>query len=155
MEALSPLERYDIVPYMRRKPEQSRPDLFDTPARPVGGQAPVRITGTATARLLLPSNLESSLAILGDDEFARLSAGVAAEAARRQRTLTRPSEPAPAATAKPPHTSKRNRASDTVSPAKANLVRAAIKAGVKPSAIARQFGLSNAAISGVLRSDEK
>src|SRR5829696_7283888 len=102
---------------MRRKPEGLRPDLFDTPARPVGDQAPVRTTRTATARLLLPSNLEGSLAILTDDEFARLSAGVAAETARRERTL------------KPPRTSKRNQASDTVSPAKANLVRAAIKAG--------------------------
>jgi len=105
--------------------------------------------------LLLPSNLESSLAILSDDEFARLSAGVAAETARRQRTLTRPFNPDPATTAKPPQASKRNRASESVSPAKANLVRAAIKAGVKPSVIARQFGLSNAAIGEVLRSDEK
>jgi negative regulator of sigma E activity len=140
---------------MGRRPESSPRDLFDTPARPVGGQALVRNTGTAPARLLLPSNLESSLAVLSGDEFARLAAGVAAETARRQRTLTRPSKPAPATTAKPPQASKRNRASDTVSPAKANLVRAAIKAGVKPSAIARQFGLSNAAISRVLRSDEK
>jgi len=132
---------------MRRKPERPPPDLFDTPARPVGRQAP------ATPKA--PSNLESSLAILSDEEFARVAAGVAAETARRQRTLTRPSESGPAATAKPRQASKRNRASDSVSPAKANLVRAAIKAGVKPSAIARQFGLSNAAISGVLRSDEK
>jgi hypothetical protein len=29
-----------------------------------------------------------------------------------------------------------------------------MKAGVKPSAIARQFGLSNAAITDVLRSEE-
>ena len=41
-----------------------------------------------------------------------------------------------------------------VTATKANLVRAAIKAGVKPSALARQFGLSRAAIREVLKSGE-
>ena len=42
-----------------------------------------------------------------------------------------------------------------VTSAKASLVRAAIRAGVKPYAIERQFGLSKAAISAVLKSDQK
>ena len=41
-----------------------------------------------------------------------------------------------------------------VTATKANLVRAAIKAGVKPSALARQFGLSQVAIRQVLKSGE-
>ena len=142
---------------MVRKPQVSTLDLFEAPDEAASGRAAHAHEPTPIAKptVLLPSNLESSLAILSDDEFARLSAGVAAETARRQQPLTRPSKPAPTTTAKPPQASKRNRASDSVSPAKANLVRAAIKAGVKPSAIARQFGLSNAAISEVLRSDKK
>ena len=141
---------------MGRKTQVATPDLFEAPAGPAGGRAAHAHEPTPSAKptVLLPSNLESSLAVLSDDEFARLSAGVAAETARRQQPLTRPSKPAPSTTAKPLQASKRNRASDLVSPAKANLVRAAIKAGVKQSAIARQFGISNAAISGVLRSDE-
>ncbi len=140
---------------MRRKPKGSRPDLFDPPPKAEAGQAPVHSARPATARLLLPSNLESSLCILSNEDFARLLAGVAAEAARREVTLSEPSKPALPARAKAGQSSKREGAPEGVSAAKASLVRAAIKAGVKPSAIARQFGMSNAAISGVLRSDKK
>jgi hypothetical protein len=103
--------------------------------------------------VLLPSNLESSLAILSDDEFARLHAGVTAEAARRKNTVRSP-KPTQAAVAHASNSSKSKPASGSLSTAKANLVRAAIKAGVKPSAIARQFGVSKAEISEVLRSEE-
>ena len=102
--------------------------------------------------MLLPSNLESSLAILSEDEFARLHAGVTAEAARRN--TVRSPKLTQAAVAYASNSSKRKPASGSLSTAKANLVRAAIKAGVKPSAIARQFGVSKAAISKVLRSGE-
>jgi hypothetical protein len=133
---------------MRRRPA-SPPDLFEVQAHSATGQAVDRTMATRKP-VLLPSNLESSLAILSDDEFARLSAGVAAEKARRGRT-TRPSKPALAASAKAPP-AKSKRSPEGVSAAKASLVRAAIKAGVKPSAIARQFGLSKAEITEVLRS---
>ena len=93
--------------------------------------------------VLLPSDLDSSLALLDDREFGRLLE----EEARRHRNKSLGDA------AEAPTRSKRS--SDTVTPAKANLVRAAMKAGVKPSAIARQFGLSNAAISDVLRSKDK
>lgn len=103
--------------------------------------------------VLLPSDLDASLALLDDREFARLVAAVTREEARRQGNKPEPSSQsleAEAATERRP-----KRSLETITPAKANLVRAAMKAGVKPSAIARQFGLSNAAITDVLRSKEK
>ncbi len=154
MERL-PYSSSAITSTMSRKPEGSRPDLFDPPPKADAGQAPVRTARPATARLLLPSNLESSLGVLSKEDFALLLAGVAAEAARREVTLSTPSKPTSAARAKAGQSSGRERAPEGVSAAKASLVRAAIKAGVKPSAIARQFGLSNAAITDVLRSNEK
>jgi DNA invertase Pin-like site-specific DNA recombinase len=135
---------------MRRRPEASLPDLFEVRAHSAGGQATDRTTPTS---VLLPSNLESSLAILSDDEFARLHAGVTAEAARRKNAVRSP-KPTQAALAHASNSSKSKPASRSLSTAKANLVRAAIKAGVKPSAIARQFGVSKAEISEVLRSEE-
>jgi hypothetical protein len=96
--------------------------------------------------------LESSLAILSDDEFARLHAGVTAEAIRRENV--RSPKPTQAAVAHASNSPKSKPASGSLSTAKANLVRAAIKAGVKPSAIARQFGVSKAEISEVLRTGQ-
>ena len=101
--------------------------------------------------VLLPSDLESSLAILSDDEFARLHAGVTAEAPRRE---VRSPKPTQSAVGHDSNSSESKPAPGGLSTAKANLVRAAIKAGVKPSAIARQFGVSKATISEVLRSGE-
>jgi hypothetical protein len=97
----------------------------------------------APPTVLLTADLDSSLSRLDESEFARLLAAVTREEARRRGPPS----------ARSPQGAKRS--FDTVTPAKANLVRAAMKAGVKPSAIARQFGLSNAAISDVLRSDKK
>ena len=137
---------------MRRRPEASSPDLFEVQAHSAAARSPDRTSATRTP-VLLPSNLESSLAILSDDEFARLHATVTAEAARRKNTV-RSLKPTQVAVADASNSSKSKLASGSLSTAKANLVRAAIKAGVKPSAIARQFGVSKAEISEVLRSEE-
>ena len=108
---------------------------------------------TPAPPVLLPSDLDSSLALLDDRDFARLVAAVTREEARRQGNKPEPSSHGLEAESATERRAKRS--SETITPAKANLVRAAMKAGVKPSAIARQFGLSNAAITDVLRSKEK
>ena len=41
---------------------------------------------------------------------------------------------------------------DKVPTGKANLIRAAFKAGLKPAAIAREFGISQSVVRGVLAS---
>ena len=137
---------------MRRRPEASSPDLFEVQAHSATARSPDHMSA-ARSPALLPSNLESTLAILSDDEFARLHATVTAEAARRKSTV-RSLKPTQAAVADASNSSKSKLASGSLSTAKANLVRAAIKAGVKPSAIARQFGVSKAEISEVLRSED-
>jgi DNA invertase Pin-like site-specific DNA recombinase len=104
--------------------------------------------------VLLPSDLDASLILLDDAEFARLFAAVTREEARR-RGKKPPSEPSSHEKVGAPTAPPSKRSSETITPAKANLIRAAMKAGVKPSAIARQFGLSNAAITDVLRSKER
>jgi len=98
-------------------------------------------------RPLLPCDLEASLQILSEAEFERLLTAVNGEASRR---------------GKPEPTSERPRGLRPRKPnppagipsGKANAVRAAFKAGVKPSAIARQFGLSQAVIRDLLKSPD-
>jgi hypothetical protein len=99
----------------------------------------------------LPTDLAASLAILNETEFDRLLAGVLREASRRQKPVKTLSENPAAA---PVKATRQEQKPEGVTQAKVNLVRAAFKAGVKPAAISRQFGLSQAAIRQVLRSEE-
>jgi DNA invertase Pin-like site-specific DNA recombinase len=126
---------------MPRHPDDKRADLFgdDAPAQRRVAEGQTRARGS-----LLPEDLLGSLAILSEQDFERLRGAVAEEAARRGRRLN----PAPALKER----KARSPATDSVTTAKANLVRAAFKAGVKPLAIARQFGLSQAIVRELLRS---
>jgi len=107
-------------------------------------------------RQLLPQDLAGSLARLGDVEIDALLTAVSAEAKRRGR-LT-PIAPKDTSTRDP-----RARASDVVdeegarllSKGKLNAVRAAFKAGVKPSTIARQFGISKSDVKKVIASETR
>ena len=105
--------------------------------------------------VLLPSDLDASLTLLNDREFARLVAAVTREEARRRGNKPVSEPTSQDLEAEAPTARRSKRSFETITPAEANLVRAAMKAGVKPSAIARQFGLSNAAISDVLRTKGK
>jgi len=108
----------------------------------------------APSGALLPANLEHSLTFLDGQEFSRLLTAVMQEASGRGVRAPTVSEPNPSPRLQGSRGLKPKVGSnETVTPTKANLVRAAIKAGVKPSALARQFGLSQAAIRQVLRSE--
>src|SRR4051794_13418924 len=124
-------------------------DLFNGPAmdEPVRSETP----GAASppVRPLLPSDLEASLQILSATEFERLLTAVHGEAARRRKSAPQPRS----ARVHGPRPQKPNPPAGIPS-AKANAVRAAFKAGVKPLAIARQFGLSQAVIRDLLRSPD-
>jgi len=117
------------------------PDLFNGP------DAPVRTDARAAARPrpLLPSDLEASLQILSAAEFERLFTAVNGEASRRRKSSGRANGPRPQKASPPAG----------IPSGKANAVRAAFKAGVKPSAIARQFGLSQADIRALLNSMDR
>lgn len=100
-------------------------------------------------RYLLPSDLASALRHLCGDELNRLSDAVTAEITRRtpaRETSRRGSHPSPAS-----RTEARSKEEQPViNVGRANAIRAAVKAGVKPATIARQFGVSLAAIRQVL-----
>ena len=120
------------------------PDLFNAMDDPVRPEAPA----AASPRPLLPSDLEASLQILSAAEFERLLSAVHGEASRRTK-----SEPM-SKRALGPRPQKLDPPAGIPS-GKANAVRAAFKAGVKPSAIARQFGLSQADIRALLNSIDR
>jgi hypothetical protein len=82
----------------------------------------------------LPQNLPSALSHLDDDQLDRLLAAVLAEQQRRGKTLPVTIE-----------TSRKQRTKEVptnLTLGKLNAVRAAFKAGVTPSRIARQFRIS-------------
>jgi hypothetical protein len=97
----------------------------------------------------LPTNLPSALRHLDDDQLERLLSAVLAERqARGGKKLSKSAE------------SSRKQRTKVVAPpplaqGKLNAVRAAFKAGVTPSRIARQFGVSLSDVRKALASDEK
>jgi hypothetical protein len=88
--------------------------------------------------------LPSAIKQLDDQEFDRFAA-VLAEQKRRGRK-----SPLSIETSGKPRTEA---AAVHLTPGKMNVVRAAFKAGVKPSQIARQFGLSQSDVRQALASD--
>jgi hypothetical protein len=106
---------------------------------------------------VLPKDLPNAIKHLDDQDLDRLLAVAAAEAKRRGRGRL------PSSNQTTEHSSSSMRRSPRVRRVKAetvsltrgqiNAVRAASKAGVKPSLIARQFGLSQSDIRKVLAMD--
>src|SRR6185503_17230351 len=91
-------------------------------------------------RDLLPKDLEGALKRLHDSEVDALLAVVTSEAERRGRLPRASASKAPTL----------EDAGCSLTKSKLNAVRAAFKAGVKPSAIARQFGISQSDVRRVL-----
>jgi hypothetical protein len=134
---------------------QTETDLFSTES-PRGAPSPAAnpprnaalTTDIATApsapRYLLPKDLSAGIRQLTDQEFDRLLRAVLIEQKQRGRRL--------------PGSGKTSRKSaiKEIGPAlplaKLNAIRAAFKAGVAPSRIARQFGISRADVRMALAS---
>ncbi len=99
---------------------------------------------TSSPQYLLPKGLSRGIRQLTDQEFDRLLAAVLTEQKRRGKKLSvshKASRKSPIQEFGPPLTL-----------AKLNAVRAAFKAGVPPSRIARQFGISRADVREALAS---
>jgi hypothetical protein len=96
-------------------------------------------------RHVLPKDLPAAIKQLDDQELDRLLAAAVAEQRRRGRKPAPPLEP--------PDKRRIETAVVHLTPGKVNAVRAAFKAGVKPSQIARQFGLSQSDVRQALASD--
>src|SRR6187397_2207463 len=96
-------------------------------------------------RHVLPRDLPAAIKHLDDRELARLVAAALAEQKRRG------GKPV-IASSKPLRKQRAEAVSAPLTTGKLNAVRAAFKAGVKPTQIARQFGLSNADMRKALAS---
>lgn len=133
-----------------RRVKSQNPDLFTAGFQREGRAGPGE---AAPAQLLLPQDLPASLKHLSDADLMRLKSAAEDEAARRNLRVGLPARDNAAERFSAPRSTKpapRPQKTCTLSPALAKVVRAAIKAGVKPKAVARQFGVSLAAIQKAL-----
>jgi hypothetical protein len=132
---------------MGNRDRSSTPDLFSSaPAREVHSQ-PLERIGSPSAvpsRHVLPAHLPNAIRHLNDQELDQLLSAIVAEQKRRGKKL-------------PAEMSRKQRV-DVVTAVpltqgKLNAVRAAFKAGITPSRIARQFGISQSDIRKALASE--
>jgi hypothetical protein len=151
-----------MIPAMGRdRSEQATPDLFSTETVQDGSPSPtspIPVTQpTADApsqRHVLPKNLRKAVKHLSDGELDLLYAATLEEMGRRGRlpptdqTTNRSSR-----TDKSSHGRQVEAATVSLTRGQVNAVRAAFKAGIKPSRIARQFGISQSDVRKVLASD--
>jgi hypothetical protein len=162
-----------------RPTQQPLPDLFAPAATETAApENQVVAPRAATApvgqplptRHLLPKNLPAALSRLDDAEFDALLTAVIDEAKRRrdrmpsrltvksqepgQRRHDAPKSGAPETPAAlHPRQTRTNDDEPALTPGQMNAVRAAFKAGVKPSMIARKFGISQSNVRRALASD--
>ena len=114
-----------------------KPETKAIPASPAGV--------TAVQRRLLPHDLGRALQYASDEELQELREAVQQEMKRRNLPL----DPDPEVAVKT-KSSKANNPGHNLTRSQISLVRASIQAGVKPAVLARQFGISLAAIRAVL-----
>jgi hypothetical protein len=132
-----------------RSVQQTTPDLFSRTANREDASSPSNQTDNSTAtvsskdspRHVLPKDLPNAIKQLSDKELDELSAAVSVEQQRRGKKL--PSN-------ENAQKQRIEEASTPMSVEKINAVRAAFKAGLKPSQIARQFRISQADVRKAL-----
>jgi hypothetical protein len=117
------------------------PDLFSTASpQETATHAP---KPTASLRHVLPKDLPAAIKYLNDQELEQLFVAVIAEQQRRGK------KPAPRKSLSKPA----EEPSTTLTIGKLNAVRAAFKAGVTPSKIAKQFGIPQADVRKVIANE--
>jgi hypothetical protein len=132
---------------MGTRARSSTPDLFSSaPAREVHSQPlePIGSPSVVPSRHVLPADLGMAVAHLNDKELDQLLFAIIAEQKRRGKKL-------------PSELSRKQRV-DVVTAVpltqgKLNAVRAAFKAGITPSRIARQFGIAQSDVRKALASE--
>jgi DNA-binding CsgD family transcriptional regulator len=156
----------------RESTELTTPDLFstdevrDASATPIDQSATASATDTSSQRHVLPKNLRHAVKQLTDGEFAELIEVVFDEGERRGRlrgsigavstpSSRRPSDPLPKRSGTT-NKSQRRRVDIAEAPltrGQVNVIRSAFKAGITPSRIARQFGISQSGVRKALATD--
>jgi hypothetical protein len=143
--------------------EPATPDLFSTHmlqnGSPPTRRAPATeaAADTASQRHVLPRDLPNAVKYLTDTELDLLITASVEEAKRRGR-LPPSVQPNPTDEPVPKQSSSRDKrhtefAKVSLTRGQVSAVRAATKAGIKPSQIARQFGISQSDVRKVLASD--
>jgi hypothetical protein len=141
--------------------KQSTPDLFstdtvrDTSLSPLNSVAATQVSAdTSPQRNVLPKNLRKAVKHLSDSELNLLHAATTEELERRGRfPLTDQITNRTSGTHKSHHKRQVEMAPVSLTRGQINAVRAAFKAGIKPSVIARQFGISQSDVRKSLASD--
>ena len=114
----------------------------------------------APQRYILPKNLRNAVKHLSDGELDLMHTATVKEMRRRGRTSSVETDllvrPDMAKMPSPPTEKRRhvNIADVPLTRGQVNAVRAAFKAGITPSRIARQFGISQSNVRKALASDE-
>ena len=134
---------------MPRLGAKTEPDLFTLPERKT------RPAPLPSRPVLLPDDLVSCLRQLADADLERLQSAVVNEVARRGAPtppLGRASDPSDERERRVRTSAAPKPASPGVTAGKANAIRAAFRAGLKPATIARQFGVTQSVVRQVLQS---
>jgi hypothetical protein len=156
---------------MGRDPtELTSPDLFSTDGVRDATPAPkdqspaASVADTSSPRHILPKNLRQAVKQLSDGELDELFGAAFDEAKRRLRLppsvrtgVTPPAlHPSELTTKRLPPTDKRRKVDIAEVPltrGQVNAIRASFKAGITPSRIARQFGVSQSNVRKALATD--
>ena len=127
------------------------PNLFSTvspredpSSLPPNPPIPTADKAASSPRHILPSDLPAAIKYLNDQELDQLQATVTTELQRRGKK--------PTVSDKTPN-KQVEAAAVSLTPGKLNAVRAAFKAGVRPSKIAKQFGIPQSDVRKALASD--
>ena len=163
-----------ILRPMPKRPRytQQTPDLFAaaTPRKEPLDRVSPRSETAAAPPYILPRDLSASLAHLSDEHLETLAKAVTQELKRRklpvlsEAALVKEMKPKPKPKPKPsaaPPSKRSNRkavAEAEMAPltqSRINVILAAFKAGVKPSTISRQFGISQATVRQVLATEAR
>ena len=141
--------------------EQATPDLFSTETvRDGSSPSPIKpipaaqiAADASSQRHVLPKNLRKAVKHLSDGELDLLHAATVEEMGRRGRLLPTDQTKNSSRVDKSSHKRQVGAATVSLTRGQINAVRAAFKAGIKPSLIARQFGISQSDVRKVLASD--
>jgi hypothetical protein len=144
-----------MIPAMGR--ESIPPDLFATTSP--GETSPLaakQVSSAQDQRHVLPKDLPNAVKHLSDHELDLLIRAAVEEAKRRGRSppSVQADESVPKRSSRTDNRRQVEVAVVSLTRGQVNAVRAAFKAGVKPSLIARQFGISPSDVRKVLASDK-
>jgi hypothetical protein len=144
----------------RDRTQQATPDLFSKASSGEPSPLAKQVSSAQERRHVLPKDLPNAVKHLDDRELELLITAALEEAKRRGRLLprvqaNRPDKWARKRSSRMDKSSQRRQveaATVSLTRGQVNAVRAAAKAGIKPSVIARQFGISQSDVRNVLTS---